>query len=363
MNQSKSPASSFAYIPQLDSIRFLAFILIFIHHTNVAGVVAMSGLQKIGWVGVDIFLCLSAFLLTRLLLIELQTHKEISFFQFYMRRILRIWPLYFAYLVFVIIISLFIFKTEQDLFRFVTLATFTDNIATAIHGYNPHEATGHLWTISYEEQFYLVLPFAVIFVSRLNNTTRKVILVSIIATGVLSKFVFIYAHASHPAIWVLPVTHFESVIAGIMMAYYYNRLKDIPSVLLVLIFTASLCGIIMAPHVSMSNILFLISYTSAGLLSFSVVTFAINSQFKTLQKLLLLKPICYLGKISYGLYVFHLLSLLVVYHIKPTDNYYIDNLLGLVLCIISAIVSYEIFEKFFLKLKNRKYQLGNVSPS
>jgi peptidoglycan/LPS O-acetylase OafA/YrhL len=159
------------------------------------------------------------------------------------------------------------------------------------------------------------------------------------------------------------VTHFESVIAGIMMAYYYNRLKNIPSLLLIVIFTASLCGIIMAPHVSISNILFLISYTCAGLFSFSVVTLAINSQFKTLQKLLLLKPICYLGKISYGLYIFHLLSLLVVYHVKPTGNYYIDNFLGFVLCVISAMVSYEMFEKIFLKLKNRKYRLESTSPS
>jgi peptidoglycan/LPS O-acetylase OafA/YrhL len=357
MNQSKSPASSFAYIPQLDSVRFLAFILIFIHHTNVAGVAAMSGLQKMGWVGVDIFLCLSAFLLTRLLLIEIQTRNQISLFKFYMRRMLRIWPLYFAYLIFIITISFFVFKPEQNLFRFVTLATFTDNIATAIHGYNPHTATGHLWTISYEEQFYLVLPFIIMFASRLKKATSKAILISIIATGLLSRFLFIHAQASHPAIWVLPVTHFESVIAGTLMAYYYNRLKDIPTILLLAIFAVSLCGIIMTPHVSTSNILFFISYTSAGLFSFSVVTLAINSELKWLQKLLFLKPICYLGKISYGLYIFHLLALLVVYHIRPTDNYYINNLLGLVFCIVSAMMSYEIFEKRFLKLKNSKYRL------
>lgn len=355
MNQSKSATSSFAYIPQLDSVRFLAFFLIFIHHTNVAGVPTMSGLQKVGWVGVDIFLCLSAFLLTRLLLIEIQTRNKINLVKFYMRRILRIWPLYFAYLVFIIIISLFVLKTKQNFFRFVTLATFTDNIATAIHGYSPHPATGHLWTISYEEQFYLVLPFVIMFISRATHTTRKTILICITVLGLLSRFIFISWHASHPQIWVLPITHFESVIVGSIMAHYHNQLRNIPVVVLLVTFIASLCGLILTPHVSASNILFFISYSSAGLFSFAVVTLAINNEFNWLKKILLLKPLCYLGKISYGLYIFHLLSLLVVYHLKPTNNYYINNLLGLALCIVGAMLSYEILEKRFLTLKRRNY--------
>ena len=355
MNQNRSTAASFPYIPQLDAVRFLAFLLIFIHHTNVAGVSAMSGLQKIGWVGVDVFLCLSAFLLTRLLLIEIQTYNHISLAKFFMRRILRIWPLYFAYLLLMLSISLIVFKTKQDLFRFATLATFTDNIATAVHGYNPQIATGHLWTISYEEQFYLVLPFAIMFISRVTHTARKTILICITVLGLLSRFIFISWHASHPQIWVLPITHFESVIIGSIMAYYHNQLRNIPVAVLLVTFIASLCGLILTPHVSASNILFFISYSSAGLFSFAVVTLAINNEFNWLKKILLLKPLCYLGKISYGLYIFHLLSLLVVYHLKPTNNYYINNLLGLALCIVGAMLSYEILEKRFLTLKRRNY--------
>ena len=92
------------YVPQLDGLRFLAFLLVFVHHgphwdavfaPHSTGNRIFSFLESYGWCGVDLFLVLSAYLITSLLLIEYQQEHDISLRGFYLRRILRIWPLYY----------------------------------------------------------------------------------------------------------------------------------------------------------------------------------------------------------------------------------------------------------------------------
>jgi len=150
------------FLPELDGLRFIAFLLIFIHHSSTQGVAIFREIKTIGWLGVEIFFCLSAFLLTRLLLRERDQFGTVDVYKFFMRRILRIWPLYFTYVILAIILSVYWHViTSGNLHRIVGLLTFTDNFFAAFQGFNPIRFTGHLWTISYEEQFYLCLPFFV----------------------------------------------------------------------------------------------------------------------------------------------------------------------------------------------------------
>ena len=102
--QTSVASSGRFYVPQLDGLRFIAFLLVFAHHGQRLSNLLSSGsigrsvldfLERRGWFGVDLFLVLSAFLITSLLLIEYDRHRNISLRGFYMRRILRIWPLYY----------------------------------------------------------------------------------------------------------------------------------------------------------------------------------------------------------------------------------------------------------------------------
>jgi peptidoglycan/LPS O-acetylase OafA/YrhL len=341
------------YFAELDSIRFLAFLLIFIHHTNNISLPIVSDIQRIGWLGVDIFLCLSAFLLTRLLFSELQFSGKINLGKFYIRRILRIWPLYFGYLFFILVITIALGIMQNDHFRFLTLATFTDNVATAVYGYNRLLGTSHLWTISYEEQFYLILPFGVLLMTRLNSKWQLILLGSLISFGLLVRLFFMTGNVeySQPAVWVLPVTHFESIVAGVLLALYYDKLPGNAS-LLALLAILSFALLLILPLADTNYVNVLISYLSAAVFSFSLVTLAVISDAKRLPWWLV-RSTRYLGRISYGLYVFHLLCLTFVYHFSPFHNPVFDNLLALIMCILVAVISFEVFEKRFLELKRR----------
>ncbi len=86
------------YLPEVDGLRFFAFLLVFIHHFRVSENVFFKYLHEFGWVGVDLFFLLSAFLLTYLLRREYSEKNNINIRFFFIRRVLRIWPLYFIYI-------------------------------------------------------------------------------------------------------------------------------------------------------------------------------------------------------------------------------------------------------------------------
>jgi peptidoglycan/LPS O-acetylase OafA/YrhL len=339
------------YFRELDSIRFLAFLFIFIHHTHRIELPVISGIQRVGWIGVDIFLCLSAFLLTRLLLIESQVTGKIALKKFYVRRILRIWPLYFAYLLLVLSITTVFDIMKESHHRFITLATFTDNIATAVHGYNPLPATSHLWTISYEEQFYLLLPFCVLLLIKLDTKGRVILLGIVTAMSVVARILFMNASEPHfqPAVWVLPITHFESITAGFLLAFFHEKVSG-RLILFGMFSILSFSILLLLPFPENSYLHVFICYPVAAFFSFSVVALAVICNSKQSFFLAVMR---YLGRISYGLYIFHLLCLTLVYHFKPFDNEFYNAFVALITCVILAALSFELFEKRFLKLKHR----------
>ena len=169
------------YEPALDGLRAAAVVLVFLHH---AGFPRIAG----GFEGVTVFFVLSGFLITTLLLSELAEHGSIRLRSFYARRALRLFPALFVFLAFLVVWA---FVGEDDtngpqLLRDV-LATFgyVQNISLGLrHGDAEWGLLGHAWSLSVEEQFYLLWPFALVALTRWTAPiSRKVGLVLVVAAA------------------------------------------------------------------------------------------------------------------------------------------------------------------------------------
>lgn len=347
------------YKPELDVLRFFAFLLVFIHHHDFFETIPfLKVLNKKGWIGVDVFFTLSSFLISSLLIKEFNSNNKINIPYFFRRRILRILPLYY----FLVLISFVVYLiqnefTNLNLWRLFSLLTVSDNIFSSFCGYNKLPFISHLWTISYEEQFYLLIPF--LFLLVIKNNKNKVIKFAFLIFIVLSliRLTLIYYKVPHPAIWVLPITHFESILFGLFFAflYHFNSIK-VNKYITLLIICITFYIVSILPNTSVINYKLMILYPTVGLFSISVLYLFLNFKNKFFEN----KILVYLGKRSYGLYVFHTLANTISYVI--TDNLLYSVLISFPLTIILAVLSYRFIETPFLKLKS-KFEIINSRPA
>lgn len=349
------------YFPELDGLRFVAFLLVFIHHAPVPDYRIWRFINSFGWIGVDLFFALSAFLIVKLLAKEHSQTGTISIWRFYVRRGLRIWPIYFLFCALMLPFS----DTWRKSWRALGLFTFTDNLMSVGDWYNRIAYSRHLWTISYEEQFYLFIPLLLLFLLKASRSRVVVALSGIAVLFTLCRAVMIWLEVRHPAIWVLPVTHFESILLGIVIGLGgFGVLSKVPTLLILMV--GLLCGWLLTGlgpvHAIDWNLMIL--YPLIGLSTSLILYFVFLTGRTRSMKWLSFGPLVFLGKISYGLYVYHLLGLAlgekvfhhpdlirgrVLLYSKPLTIFLVS--LGITVTI--AAVSYLLIEKPFLKLKKR----------
>jgi peptidoglycan/LPS O-acetylase OafA/YrhL len=355
------------YYPELDGLRFIAFLLVFIHNANpILKGTFLERFSAYSWFGVDLFFCLSAFLITKLLVTEHQQTGNINIKNFYIRRILRIWPLYFFYIIVGTIIILPMEGRNINIpGHLASLATFTFNVAYFALLPSPILIFIHLWSISFEEQFYAVIPW---FLRRLSQVKEKTIWVYLgiaYLTGTAIRAVFIYYRFRHPAIYFLPVTHFDSMICGIILGLglFDNFLNKVQIEALFLAGLLALSTIFLLPNNDVTGWNLMLTYPLIGL-GMSLLVFSVLQKKQNIfNKVLSNNIVVYLGKISYGLYVFHfgtfaltvsLLSKLAGLEQLPYPKYNAPVLLGsIMLTIIFSVISYNLLEKPFLQWKER----------
>src|SRR6478672_7551315 len=165
------PAERF-YRPELDALRFFAFLGVFIFHAaprtmdfyNAAGYPhwlssLLISIFGAGAYGVDLFFALSAYLITSLLLRERSATGALDLRGFYVRRILRIWPLYLAFVAFAAVMAVAIPEQHLPLRYVAGFSLLSGNWVYVFYGL-PASFAIPLWTVSIEEQFYLAWPLA-----------------------------------------------------------------------------------------------------------------------------------------------------------------------------------------------------------
>lgn len=340
------PSSRF-YLPQLDGLRFLAFGVVFYHHffpyarAENPWLVAMA---QAGRLGVDLFFVLSSFLITSLLLREKNGRGQIDVGAFWMRRILRIWPLYFT---FVICVAIF----ERPAWWYLAgLLTFTMNW-TVLGGVYP-SVTDHLWSISIEEQYYFGWPLLVLWVPRrcLPWVCLGMIAVSLTARLTLVSYRF---DSSEQAIWVNTFARLDPLAIGALVALAWARRPwTLPPGTQWLLLLSGAVGLTvihdrgLVPMPSMHQVW---TYLASAVILGLVVAATLGSG----RGLLTSRLLVYLGRISYGLYVFHepVLAASPLHHWELPWFVRLPIAFGLTVAI--AALSYRLLEQPFLRLKER----------
>jgi len=309
-------------------------------------------------VAVDFFFILSGFLIIYLLLVEKQQTKTISLKNFYVRRFLRIFPLYY----FVVLLSFLFFQTDHDTVAWNRFLSFTGNFWMITENHWTLSPLNPLWSISIEEHFYLVIPFLVLIIP---VKLLKYLFVLI----VFVSFVFrIHTTLTVPDNWMTIYMHTLSqmdsmAIGGLLaLAHYKKKIHfDLPGFFSVLLLFGFVILMIFVDSKDYTNLYYasIKKYLFTIPLLFILILFVFNNN-KQFDKLKRNKYLNYLGKISFGIYMYNaiVVHVLAQFHFLGS-HYFLKFLLDIILTIVVATISYELFEKQFLKLKTRFQTVPN----
>ena len=363
-----SQASDRIYFPNLDGLRFVAFFLVYLQHG--------FRISQIGGVGVAFFFVLSGFLITYLLLVEIERTGQVDVVAFYIRRTLRIWPLYFAVLAFAfglfpLVKSLAGLGGEMRVdglwLYFVFLANF-DVLRMASVGDPGFGSTNVLWSVAIEEQFYLLWPL-------IFRLVPRQLLVAVFPVVISSSFGFRFVSADHgPTLYFHSLSVISDMAIGGLSAYvwlYAPRFRtwfaELPKASIFAAYAGGALFLCTQDLWGPSGRL-----VSATIFAFVVLeqNFCTHSMFKLSGS----RHLSEWGRYTYGLYMLHMIVLALqakafhLFGLAPGHSLYDWTFppFGLAASILLSQVSFHRFERPFLQLKERFVRikpLGATEPN
>ena len=339
------------YIKQLDAFRFFAFMGVFIAHSYKIDTEFFHRIP-LGY-GVNLFFVLSGFLITGILLDDredLNLNKVKALRNFYIRRSLRIFPIYYGTVIFLYLIQ---FQNYEEITPW--LLCYAANIHMWLQ--LPYMGSyNHLWSLGVEEQFYLVWPFIILFFPKKH--LLKVIYASIFVSLFFKLGVYLYNGSWHPAINSATISCIDAFGLGGLLAYWkrYSRTWLEQAIkyskwvlLLVFTFFMMMKFNLEKPFFRLVDDIFANALFS--LLSLLILIPASGDLYKGwFQKVLENKIIIHLGKISYGLYLYHLFMqdlyiYLVENGILPEFNSHLRFWIYFAMCLFFAELTWYLIEK------------------
>ncbi len=360
------------YFPNLNGLRFIGAFFVIINHTEqlkkfyqIGDGIVSNFAKNIGKLGVMLFFVLSGFLITYLLLAEEKSFGKIHTKKFYLRRFLRIVPLYvlLLFLAFFIIPNISFLEIPRmrnplhENFTSIVLLHlfFIPNLATAIFGFIPYIAQA--WSIGTEEQSYLIWPLLLrkIKKNRLSLMIGIVLFHFSVRLFLSDQFALQIPYREIlQKFWI----HFniDAIAIGSFFAILFINKNTILKHLLNINFFYTVSFITILCISLVIKVPYIHYQFYAILFGIIILNLAVNNKLKNVLEW---KALNYLGKISYGIYMYHfivLIPVLVLATKLKTDNTIFIYSLTLIGTIIISSISYHYFENFFLK-KKRKYTL------
>jgi peptidoglycan/LPS O-acetylase OafA/YrhL len=349
------------YLPALDGLRFIAFLLVLLHHVptpSQSGI--MLTIKERGWVGVELFFVVSAFLFFDLFQAEHSRTGTINIAKFFGRRLLRLYPLMLGAPLLFMLIERGNYNIGAAWMEFWSLALFADNLIFLETFRRAIPYAAHLWTLSFEFQVYLVLPALFFLYLRLKTSGFLLFLLALSAVCLGLRLYAVTIQVSHPFIYFLPILRPESILVGLALAITPPNTRRSSKIGLLVLAIGTIV-FVLAPNVQVVSPGQAILYPAAALACGALVWLSLNMRWITTA--LSSKPIVYLGKLSFGLYVFHVAVLDSIFlHLLPRltgplagpwPKFLITLSLTLILTILAAAVSYRLFERPFLVLKDK----------
>lgn len=308
------------YNPTLDGLRAIAIIFVFIGHI-------FQNHLPMAWTGVEIFLILSGYLITGTLL------YNSNYIDFFKRRALRILPALFLFIIFFLIFSCIFSISASERFIFSAIFFFSNWLLAL--GIEPANSLTHLWSLALEEQFYLFFPFLLVLFFRYPK-----ILIIFFSVFFIYKFHMFQVGFSFDRLYYGTDTRMASFFLGAIL-YFINigkfkfKFKKYSFI--------SILPLLSLLFISFLEINIGVFYW-AFLSNLWVALIILSSGGKDLivNKILSFYPLCWVGRISFGLYLWH-------YPIFKylSENYSISMVffVGVPLTFIFASISYYYVEK------------------
>ncbi len=334
-------------IPQLDAVRGIAILVVMVHNLNGFTSRPFSYITTYGWMGVDLFFVLSGFLITGILL---DTKPTESYFKnFYARRCLRIWPLYYSVLLLMFVIVPLARPQEAGLifqksYPWWSFLFFFQNflVAEPTYGVGP---LGVTWSLAVEELFYLVWPLFVRFLS-----TRRL---QILAWTILlfSPVLRLFFSWHHWLIYSNPFCRVDGMMAGALLALLVRKPQFAPARLLKFAWILLPVAGALAIATDMYGAQW-ITFSMDVIASTALMYLALFSPNAWIQAFFTNRFLMFTGTISYGLYFIHKLPHDFVKAVNVVATHPTIAFWGVVAgSYLLAIASWHLLEMPFLKLK------------
>lgn len=381
------PESGRVYFPELDGLRFVAFLLVFGFHGGMPWLAEVVSLLTLpifmvarvfgpdvsdraailgpevaravrtnGWVGVQLFFILSGYLITTLLLREEARYGRVDLRAFWMRRILRIWPLYYltVFLTFIVMPAI-----DGRLARpagsamidshLAWFSAFLGNWSMIRLGTVGDDAVSILWSVCVEEQFYILCPMVV---AVLGRRWRLPAVVSMIGLAVAYRSWTASGRPEQLAIQYDTIAQLDTMLSGVALALWLDGRSTPPrmprfSGLAIVVLVVAILGKSELAHVTRARRTW--DFVLIWVAGLGVVAHAVLRDGR-LARLLANPRIVWLGRISYGLYMYHEIAFWAT---RRAGGWASSNVPAFGLTIALAAGSYYGIERPFLRLKRR----------
>lgn len=351
------------YFNQLDTLRALAVVMtLLVHFLPESG-----GFVRIPYMhlGVDLFFAISGFLITSILLKTREQNMNKQKIQiiknFIIRRSLRLFPIYYIFLLSFVLLSIvtgfWVWNKGYGVYYF----TYTANVLFYLHDFQSR-CFNHIWSLCVEEQFYLLWPWLILF---FPYKWLKNVLFICIFIGLFS-WTYFYNHN----IRMLPFGNFHTLGIGALLAYFYyyhfkskffvhfvdnSKLYFTSSIILFVIFLLSLDKFLL--HSELLGILYGIRELLLAIVLFFLLLSTIIGWRGYIGIIANNSLIQYIGKISYGVYLYHkpipTLLNIILQKLQIVINPLFLIAIYVILTFTIAVLSYKYFEAPFLKLKEK----------